>query len=236
VWGDSYGGGPLSTAVFGYTEEGTGIYGYSSTGLAGKFTGNVNVVGTLSKSAGTFKIDHPLDPANKYLSHSFVESPDMKTVYDGIAVLDAQGEVSVELPAWFESLNRDFRYQLTAIGASAPNLHIAQKISNNRFTIGGGPSGLEVSWQVTGIRHDPYAERHRIRVEEQKFSEERGKYLHPKEYGQPETMGIDYAAIQRIQQRRVEMQKHRDITQRESEIWKLHEEMQRRQREMPANK
>jgi hypothetical protein len=56
--------------------------------LAGNFSGNVSVSGSLSKGGGSFKIDHPLDPANKYLYHSFVESPDMKNIYDGVATLD----------------------------------------------------------------------------------------------------------------------------------------------------
>jgi hypothetical protein len=94
----------------------------------------------------------PLDPGNKYLRHSFVESPEMKNVYDGIAVCDAKGEAVVKLPAWLGSLNSDFRYQLTAIGKAAPNLFIAAPIKGNRFKIGGGASKLKVSWQVTGVR------------------------------------------------------------------------------------
>ena len=150
--------------------------------------GNLNVSGTLSKSAGTFKIDHPLDPANKYLSHSFVESPDMKNVYDGVAVLDSKGEAEIELPSWFDALNRDFRYQLTAIGAPGPNLHVSKEIQhNNRFRVAGGTAGLKVSWQVTGVRQDAYAEAHRTPVEEDKPAQVRGYYLNPEEHGQPAT-------------------------------------------------
>ena len=94
-----------------------GDNGGSATGYAGLFYGNTWTVGTLYKNAGAFRIDHPLDPANKYLNHSFVESPDMKNIYDGVATLDATGAAVVELPDWFEALNKDFRYQLTAIGA-----------------------------------------------------------------------------------------------------------------------
>jgi hypothetical protein len=93
------------------------------------------------------------------------------------------------LPEWFEALNREFRYQLTCIGGYAP-VYIAEKVSQNRFKIGGGTPGLEVSWQVTGIRRDPYAERHRIPVEEEKSPKERGRYLYPDLYGQPESMKI----------------------------------------------
>jgi hypothetical protein len=170
-----------------------GIYGSASNGVddhAGYFSGNVHVNGTLSKSGGSFKIDHPLDPANKYLSHSFVESPDMMNVYNGNVILDGAGEAWVTMPDWFEALNRDFRYQLTAIGGPGPNLFVAEKVMNSQFKIAGGTPGLEVSWQVTGIRQDPYAEAHRIPVEEDKKSHERGKYLNPGLHGQPEDLGL----------------------------------------------
>jgi hypothetical protein len=141
---------------------------------AGLFSGNVRVNGTLTKSAGSFQIDHPLDPEHKYLSHSFVESPDMKNVYDGTVTLDEKGRATVELPDYFEALNRDFRYQLTAIGAPGPNLYIAEGVNQNRFKIAGGRPYARVSWQVTGIRQDAYANEHRIKVEEDKPGAERG--------------------------------------------------------------
>ena len=135
--------------------------------------GNLTVNGTLVKSAGSFRIDHPLDPANKYLSHSFVESPDMKNVYDGVVTLDANGETVVEMPEWFEALNKEFRYQLTCIGGFAP-VYIAEEIEENRFKIAGGEPGMKISWQITGIRHDAYANAHRIPVEEDKPVGENG--------------------------------------------------------------
>lgn len=85
--------------------------GSNSSGYAGWFNGRVAVLGTLSKGGGSFKIDHPLDPANKTLSHSFVESPDMLNIYNGNVTTDADGFATVTLPDWFEALNRDFRYQ-----------------------------------------------------------------------------------------------------------------------------
>jgi hypothetical protein len=139
--------------------------------------GNLNVNGTLSKLSGSFKIDHPLDPMNKYLYHSFVESPDMMNIYNGIAVLDKNGEAIIKLADWFEALNKDFRYQLTCIGGYAP-VYIAKEISDNSFKISGGYEGLKVSWQVTGIRHDTYAKDHPIPVEENKSPIEKGKLLY----------------------------------------------------------
>jgi hypothetical protein len=155
----------------------------ASTEYAAWFDGNVVVNGRLSKNAGSFVIDHPLDPADKYLYHSFVESPDMMNVYNGNIELDSSGEAWVVLPDWFEALNKEFRYQLTAMGGPAPDLHVANEIRGNRFKIAGGTGGQRVSWQVTGVRHDPYAEHHRIPVEEEKVHGERGRYLHPELYG-----------------------------------------------------
>lgn len=171
--------------VRGVSQAGTGVVGSTSTGLAAAFLGPVVVTGNLSKGGGSFRIDHPLDPLNKFLEHSFVESPDMKNIYDGVATLDARGEALVALPAWFGALNRDFRYQLTALGAPAPGLHISEEIVDNHFKIAGGAPGVRVSWQITGIRQDPYANLYRIAVEEDKPPEQRGTYLHPQAYGKP---------------------------------------------------
>jgi hypothetical protein len=172
------------------------VYVGSAAGYAGYFGGDVYVSGTLYKGGLAFKIDHPLDPENKYLYHSSVESPDMMNVYNGNVTLDAEGEAWVELPAWFEALNQDYRYQLTPIGAPGPNLYVAQEVKDDHFQIAGGTPGMKVSWQVTGIRHDPYAEANRIPVEEEKPPDERGTYLHPEAYGQPETMGLAYKEAQ----------------------------------------
>jgi len=186
-----------SYGVAGISDSGTGVYGRSSSSFAGYFDGPVRVVGaltvtgTLTKGGGSFQIDHPLDPANKLLSHSFVESPDMKNIYDGVAALDDNGEATVGLPAWLETLNSDFRYQLTCLGGYAP-VFIAQEVQGNQFKIAGGRPGLKVSWQVTGIRQDAYAKAHRIQVEEEKPDKERGYYLHPKEFGLPEEKGVEW--------------------------------------------
>ncbi len=173
----------------------TGVGGLILQGLAGSSlnslvqvfsvdsNGNLTVTGNLSKGSGSFRIDHPLDPANKYLSHSFVESPDMMNIYNGMVVLDAEGNATVVLPEYFQALNSDFRYQLTAIGAPGPNLYIAEEISTNHFKIAGGKAGAKVSWQVTGVRQDAYAQAHRIKVEEEKPAQEKGHYLHPELFG-----------------------------------------------------
>jgi hypothetical protein len=157
-------------------------------------SGSVDVIGTLSKGGGSFKIDHPLDPANKYLYHSFVESPDMKNMYDGNVTTDGAGQATVTLPDWFETLNRDFRYQLTVIGQFAQAI-VASEISGNQFSIRTDKPNVKVSWQVTGVRQDAFANAHRIQVEVEKAPEDRGHYLYPELVGAPETERIGYMTV-----------------------------------------
>lgn len=184
VRGDGNGAG--TSGVAGFCNFGNGIYGQSSggSGKAGFFSGDVQITGNLSKGSGSFQIDHPLDPANKYLYHSFVEAPNMMNMYDGIVKLNEQGEATVQLPGYFEALNVEYRYQLTCVGGSAP-VYIAEEVSHNQFKIAGGKPGMKVSWLVTGTRNDPYAQYHRIVPEVEKKAEDKGLYLHPTEYGQP---------------------------------------------------
>src|SRR4030095_6600043 len=98
---------------------------------------------------------------------------------------DNNGDAVVVLPNWFEALNRDFRYQLTVIGSFAQAI-IAKKIKGNRFSIKTNEPNVEVSWQVTGVRSDPTARKYPLDIEETKVERERGYYLNPDAYGQPE--------------------------------------------------
>jgi hypothetical protein len=202
---------PSGTGVIGMANAssgGIGIYGIASTNnpdYAGYFWGNVRVTGTIvsGSGGGLTQVDDPLDPANKYLYHATVGSSDLKNIYDGVVTLDKNGEAIVDMPAWFESFNKDFRYQLTAIGKPGPGLYIAEEIKGNRFKIAGGQPGTKVSWQVTGIRNDPYAQQHPMSVEADKPTQDHGSYLHPEEYGQPETKGIGYEQIRKLRSQEV---------------------------------
>lgn len=209
VRGESYGDGVSVAAVHGVglgadnsgvigeANGGTqayGVWGVSSTGWAGVFSGDVAVTGTLAKGAGSFKIDHPLDPTNKYLSHSFVESPDMMNVYNGNVITDSTGSATVTLPSYFEALNRDFRYQLTVIGQFAQAI-VAAKVSGNSFKIKTDKPSVEVSWQVTGIRQDAYANANRIPNETDKPASERGLYLHAAAFGKPASLDVSQVRL-----------------------------------------
>jgi hypothetical protein len=208
----SGGGGAGSGAVGGigvlaqggtsqFQTGGVGIFAFRGTrtdvnpafdGLAGYFSGNVQITGTISKGGGSFKIDHPLDPENKYLYHSFIESPDMMNIYNGNITTDSDGEAVVEMPEYFDALNKDFRYQLTVIGTFAQAI-VATRMKDNRFVIRTSSPNVDVSWQVTGVRRDSFANKNRVQVEENKSERERGYYLHPEVFDQPEEKSVEWA-------------------------------------------
>jgi hypothetical protein len=198
VHGNVIGGYGSNVGVSGRAQEGDtsiGVYGIGLNGTVenwgGWFNGNVNVTGTVFEGAAASRIDHPLDPDNAYLCQAYVESPDMMSVHNGNVVLDGRGEATVEMPDWFEAANRDFRYQLTAIGAPAPNLHIAETLNGSVFRIAGGEPGMQVSWMVTGIRSDRFADANRVVVEKPKRSENVGKLMHPELYGRGDESSVD---------------------------------------------
>ena len=204
--GGGYYGGSGITAYGGNgnTLGGDGIDAFPGNGpggaFAGFFDGDVLIVGTLTGGSPVLRMDDPLDPANKYLSHSAVESEDMMNIYNGIVVLDSNGEAVVQMPNWFSALNREFRYQLTCIGGFAP-VYIAEELADNQFKVGGGRAAMKVSWQITGIRQDAWTNAHRIPVEEEKNDRERGFYLHPELYGQPDEKQIEWARHPEVMRR-----------------------------------
>ncbi|MBI4468526.1 MAG: hypothetical protein HY650_04295 [Acidobacteria bacterium] len=199
------------SGMSGFSTRAVGMYGESMNNAGGWFvTGTRDSYGIVggcfngvtncraallngsSQTVGVkfFHIDHPLYPASKFLNHASVESSEIKNLYDGFAVLDGNGEAVVTLPEWFEALNGEFRYQLTAVGAAGPNLYVAEEIANNRFRIAGGMPGMKVSWLVTGNRQDAFVKANPIQVEENKTGAEQGRYLTPELFGQPKEKGI----------------------------------------------
>lgn len=195
---DFGGAGGVFTAGDGSTNGNDGIDAFSSGNTSnfatygGNFSGDLNVTGTIYAGTKDFRIDHPLDPANKYLVHASVESSEMKNIYDGNVTTDAQGRAAVQLPEWFEALNTDFRYQLTVIGQFAQAI-VAHEIENNRFDIRSSAPNVKVSWQVTGVRQDAYAKANPLVVEQEKETGLRGFYLHPELHGAPAEKQIEWA-------------------------------------------
>ena len=193
------GHGLAQDADGGYFEGGTGSsFGdgmqaiAGSGGIAGNFNGNVTITGTLSAATKNFKIDHPLDPANKYLVHASVESSEMMNIYTGNVITDAQGEARVQLPDWFEAVNTDFRYQLTVIGQFAQAI-VSSEVQNHEFAIRSSVPNVKVSWQITGVRQDAFAKANPLVVEEEKEPRLKGFYLHPEFYGAPAEKQTEWA-------------------------------------------
>ncbi len=193
----------LNYGVLGRTESVSGI---GVSGFAAATSGTTyGVYGAVSSPDGfgvysqgdmgasglkSFRIDHPLRPETHYLYHYCTEAPEPLNAYSGVATLDARGEAWVQLPDYFEAINRDPRYTLTPLGAPMPNLHVAFEIQGNRFKIAGGAPGRRVSWRVEAIRNDPYVQRRGFQTEREKPREHQGKYLHPELYGQPKERAI----------------------------------------------
>ena len=236
-------------AVYGFAtaNSGTnyGVYGVSNSanGYAGYFLGRVNVTGTLSKGGGAFQIDHPLDPENRILRHSFVESPDMMNVYNGNATTDGQGYTTVDLPDYFEALNRDFRYQLTVVGQTFAQAIVSQEVRGGRFEIRTSEPNVRVSWQVTGIRQDAWADENRIIVEEAKKAEHIGRDLHPTAFGLARARGVDYNAEEEARWEEERAQSEAEHERRTEEHTRLEAERERRDAErtrraaeQPANR
>ncbi len=147
----------------------------------------MGVTGAVTGAVPKVRIDHPLDPAHRYLQHVSVASSDMLDLYDGNVTTDAHGFATVRVPRWFQALNRTFCYQLTILGHApwATETRVWDEIAHNRFTIRTSRPQVRVSWEVTGIRHDRFANAHRIQAVVPKAKADRGKYLYPRGYGKP---------------------------------------------------
>jgi hypothetical protein len=181
--------GTGSTGIQGFGTD-VGVFGQGQN-YAGDFDGNVRVSGALEAPGKFFVIDHPADPANKTLAHSCVEAPEVLNIYRGTVTLDGRGRAIVRMPGYFRSINTDFGYQLTAVGAAAPELHVAREIERNSFAIAGGTAAQKVCWVVTAVRSDPWAKAHPFRAERRKRRKDRGRYLHPELYGQPSAAAMN---------------------------------------------
>ena len=205
------GGGADSTDSGGdgldaYAGESTG----GSTGFAGLFYGDVLVSGTLTAGAKNFKIDDPIDPANKYLYHASVESSEMMDIYIGNVITDELGLATVKLPDWFEAENTDFRYQLTVIGRKA-QAWVAEEVNHEQFKIASDATNTKVSWQITAVRRDVYAVANPLIIEQEKPQRERGYYMHPELYGQPEEKQTEWGRHPREMQRMKELRKRQQL-------------------------
>ncbi|MFD1210861.1 hypothetical protein ACFQ36_02240 [Arthrobacter sp. GCM10027362] len=185
--------GAAEGSAFGSVPDSAGVLGENPgenpQGFASQVLATARVTGTLIKGGGSFTADHPLDPEHEYLSHAFIEAPEMLNVSSGTVTTGDDGAARVELPDYFEALNSDFRYQLTVLGHFAQAI-VAEEIEENAFTIRTDMPRVKVCWQVIGVRRDAWAAANRIPAEEDKADGERGRYLHPELYGKGREDGV----------------------------------------------
>jgi hypothetical protein len=207
VFGDAF--TPESAGVRGYSTTGVGVHGTSSLNWAGFFdidcrvqndfqvggnqsvAGYLNVGGNLAVSGSkSFRIDHPAAPERRYLIHYSTESNELLNLYSGTVTLDKDGTARVELPDWYDLVNTDARYQLTAIGRPASELHVRTEVAHGSFEIAGGNPGQRVSWQLTARRNDAHAKAHGAPVELDKPDREQGTFLRPELFGHGPERGV----------------------------------------------
>ena len=213
VWGENEQGGRgvngtsrtnTGVGVFGSNTDGTGVgvsginYG-TGNGVEGSAGSNQNAFAVFAsgKTGATgvksFVIDDPRDPANKTLIHFSIESNEVLNLYRGTSTFGPDGSVLVQLPNYYEVINKNPSYQLTPVGAAMPNLHIEKEMANGYFVIAGGTPGKKVSWNVTAERNDPYMQQTLgVREVEIDKGDRRGKYFTPELYGEPKEKGLSY--------------------------------------------
>lgn len=188
LYAAALGSGGTNASVYAEGESGANNY-------AGYF-GGLLFANSASSGVKAFMIDHPVDPANKVLMHSSVESDERKNIYDGTITTDSQGFATVTMPSWFEALNEDFRYQLTVIDDENSEDFVLAKVVKRlhlgKFTIRTSKPSTTISWQITGRRHDPVSNFYPLEVEREKTPLERGKLFFPEAYGKPkeQTVGL----------------------------------------------
>lgn len=187
VYGQNFNTGTTfnNIAVWGQSNTGVGVFGQNnSNNFFGVFAqGNLGASGTK-----TFMIDHPLDPENKFLKHFSIESNEVINMYRGTVTLDANGEAVVTMPNYFQSININFSYQLTAVGTPAPGIFVKEEIGNSQtFKIAGGSAGQKICWVVYAERNDRYLQQYPENklVEVEKRQGLKGTYIQPELYGQP---------------------------------------------------
>ncbi|MBN1339101.1 MAG: hypothetical protein JXA03_07250 [Bacteroidales bacterium] len=191
--GAIYGFSTNGAGVNGSSVTSYGIFGQSTTGYAGYFSGNVHVGGSLSKGAGSFVIDHPLDPENKLLRHNFVESPENLLIYRGKILLDNKGEATVAMPEYFAALTNEAEATVILTSVGKPFLTGYEWAEGHSMFTVIGESSREVSWVVYADRDDPVIHELGRPVEEEKGPDnklcDKGQLLFPSAYGYPEKTG-----------------------------------------------
>jgi len=114
----------------------------------------ISLLGTVSKTAGSFDIAHPSKGGDWRLRHSFIEGPTCDNIYRGTATISG-GSVTVDLDTvsnmtdgTWEALNTN-PWSMVASSGNA----VTWSLSGKTLTIN-GPDGAVCSWMVIGERKD----------------------------------------------------------------------------------
>jgi hypothetical protein len=169
--------------------DAAGIYATSDTGWAAWFDGDVFMTGAIYSPAAFLQVDHPVDPENRWYRQAIVGSYEQISVLSGNVRTNGKGRAVVRIPRLFEQTHRDIRYQLTAIGKPAL-VHIAAELADGRFVIAADGNGVQVSWQLTGLRTDLSSSSRRFEVDPPKTGRSRGRYLEPRAFGVAGSRGL----------------------------------------------
>jgi len=121
----------------------------------------LTVNGSLAKSSGSFRIDHPLKPETHDLVHSFIEGPQADLIYRGkINLTNGKASVNIDLASGmtegtFEVLCREV--QCFTSNESGWN-HVRGSVTGNTLTIECQDQTASdlISWMVIGERKDKH--------------------------------------------------------------------------------
>ena len=139
VQGDIYASGKISC-------PGTIISNWANIGLA--------VTAILMSVVKYFRIDHPLDPQNKNLTHGCLEGPEHGVYYRGNGTL-VNGTATITLPTYYNALtmNNTYTVMLTSKGNTTFDLSY-DSFNETAFIVYGSVQTGEFDWLVQATRGD----------------------------------------------------------------------------------
>ena len=140
-----------------------GIANYNGSYRLRVTTSGCQVNGSLSKSSGSFRIDHPLVglSTTRDLVHSFIEGPQADLIYRGVVDL-VDGTATVNIDTAGRMTEGTFEVLCTNVSCFTSNetdwTAVKGSVSGNILTITAqdNTSTATVSWMVVGERKDPH--------------------------------------------------------------------------------
>ena len=140
-------------------------------------SGNLGIVGAMSKGSGSFKIDHPLEAKKDthHLVHSFIEGPQADLIYRGVVDL-VNGTATINIDTISGMTEGTYVLLNTNTSCFTSNETdwdaVKGSVSGNILTINcqNSSSTATVSWLVIGERHDQH-------MKDTDWTDENGKVI-----------------------------------------------------------